>query len=396
MSLPLLDLRLWSTHPTLFASQLRSACHKIGFFLLRHDLPSPHCERILAETRGFFREPRERKMTISYESEPSLRGYMHLGVENTAGRLDVREQVEFAVEYPNWRSTRRSGSSKLGSGGGESTEECYYDRLRAPSNPWPDKVRPSLRPATVEYVGGLLGVARRLREAMCLGLNVDSDAVAELFGDVDEDEMRSCRGGSGEEDENGEASSTIDGNADVPHWALKLVSYPPMDANGDDDERTSLQGVGAHTDTNFLTLILQDPSVGGLQVHSDGGWIDVPPTDSQYLVCNLGELAEIWTAGYFLATPHRVVRNRSDNRCRTSVPLFYNPCLSAKVGPMVNVEGLPWERPERNQWKRERNAMLGSVGENTFKSLARSHPKVFGNLHGDLQVLDDGRIVGRR
>jgi hypothetical protein len=39
--------------------------------------------------------------------------------------------------------------------------------------------------------------------------------------------------------------------------------------------------------------------------------------------------------------------------------------------------------------------MNASVGENTFKSLARSHPNVFLEHHRDLQLLPDGRITRR-
>ena len=49
------------------------------------------------------------------------------------------------------------------------------------------------------------------------------------------------------------------------------------------------------TDSNFLTLICQDPTESGLQVQShNGDWIDVPATNPDTLVCNVGELAEIW------------------------------------------------------------------------------------------------------
>ena len=42
-----------------------------------------------------------------------------------------------------------------------------------------------------------------------------------------------------------------------------------------------------------------------------------------------------------------------------------------------------------------KNALIRSVGENSFKSLARSHPAVFEKHHGDLRILEDGRIVAR-
>jgi isopenicillin N synthase-like dioxygenase len=94
--LPLLDIRQYYSHPSLFVENIRQACHKTGFFLLRHDIPL--AQKQVDETRRFFHQSIEDKRSISYVDSPSFRGYMPIGVENTAGRVDLREQVEFAVE----------------------------------------------------------------------------------------------------------------------------------------------------------------------------------------------------------------------------------------------------------------------------------------------------------
>jgi len=115
-------------------------------------------------------------------------------------------------------------------------------------------------------------------------------------------------------------------------------------------------GVGAHTDSGYLSLLLQD-STGGLQVQNGAGqggslitssrptlnllpfqgasvcaihtfgtrrlcsdlgqvlvlndltageWVDAPPVPGT-MVVNLGEMLQLCTGGYYLATPHRVV-----------------------------------------------------------------------------------------
>lgn len=186
-----------------------------------------------------------------------------------------------------------------------------------------------------------------------------------------------------------------------------------------------------------MTLVLQD-DIGGLQAFSKGEWIDVPPDDGTngLLVVNLGEQAEIWSRGYFLATPHRVLmHHRNKNRNRISVPLFYNPVLSAKIIPFDEydkkhhradhsstcnddenedegdeqtkpkpsrssrhlLDQLIWERPrEYERWRREKDTMISTVGENTFKSLARSHLDVFTKNHPDLLLLENGQVIHRR
>lgn len=284
-------------------------------------------------------------MHISYENSPAFRGYMNCGVENTGGNIDVREQIEFGTEYDDAPSETANGP--------------LHERLKG-KNQWPDAYQPTLRRYTMEYVEHISRIADCLRKALCLALGLDEDALAPIF--------------------------------EQPHWLLKLISYPPCDSAS-----SSSFGVGAHTDTNFLTLVLQD-HVGGLEVFSNGAWKKVPTDLENVLVCNLGELAEIFSRGYFLATPHRVLANTTSRQERISVALFYNPSLCATVvAPEKENDTLPWDRPggydTERHWRMEGNVMLETVGDNTFKSLARSHPAVFQKHHKDLVRLADGRIV---
>jgi isopenicillin N synthase-like dioxygenase len=342
--LPLLDISLFYSNQALFVEKLRSACHNVGFFLLKHDLPSGLVEEQLEVSKAFFALPSSEKMRVSYDHSPSFRGYMQLGVENTAGQVDFREQLEYAVEYDPPPDCRTSWPP--------------YTRLKG-TNPWPDA---TMERVCKEYAKHVCRIADCIRTSLCLALQLDENALSQHFDKPDE----------------------------PPHWVMKLISYPPAkDAAGG-------QGVGPHTDTNFLTLVLQD-QVGGLQAFTDGEWIDVPSLGSNVLVCNLGEQTQVWSRGYFLATPHRVLATPAQ---RISVPLFYNPALSAQIQPIdadaVIPESLLWERSiEKKHWHRDNNAMLASVGENTFKSLARSHPKVFAKHHGDLTLLPDGRAVSK-
>ena len=296
------------------------------------------------------------KSSVSYMDSPAFRGYMPLGVEHTAGKLDVREQIEYAVETP-------------------STPGCSnqawppYERLRG-VNPWPDSFQPTLRESTMSYVAHAVRIATCIRQAVCLALGFqDTDAFNELFQGRHE--------------------------GDVPHWVLKLLSYPPTSIQKVEGDTESKFGVGSHTDTNFLTLALQD-NIGGLQVFTCGSWVDVTSHHGpSVLVCNIGEQAELLSNGYFLATPHRVLRNPSNTKERISVPLFYNPPLTATIAPITLPPSLPWERErsdETQYWRTENNAMLHTVGDNTFKSLARSHPVAFQRHHADLEVLPDGQI----
>lgn len=351
--IPLLDLAKYHSNRQAFVEELREACHLVGFFLIRHDFQDV-ADTMLEESRLFFSRPLEEKAQISYSHSPSFRGYMPIGVENTMGKVDSREQIEWAVEYLT------TGSDK---------QWPLYERLKSSENPWPS-YQPSLKTATLNFTKEVCHVADCIRNALCQALGLDKDQQREFI-------------------------SMFEANDDTnerPHWVVKLISYPCVK----DGEME--QGVGAHTDTNFLTLVLQD-SVGGLQAYSKGEWIDVPVEfGTSFLVCNLGEQAQIWSRGYLLATPHRVKANTS-GQARISVPLFYNPVLSATIEPISDkaVTTLQWDRPRDYQnWERNNNTMHASVGENTFKSLARSHPDVFNKHHPDLVIRDDGHIFNKR
>lgn len=342
--LPILDISLFYSNRHLFVESLRSACHNVGFFLLKHDIPIDLVQQQLELTRAFFERPIEEKMQISYQDSPSFRGYMSLGKENTAGHVDYREQLEYAMEY----------------------DACHppelwppFQRLKIGKNPWPENPT-NLKDVCQEYVKHVCRIADCVQKSLCLALKLEEDILSPHF----------------------------ENSQEQPHWVVKLVSYPV--STGDETS----QGVGPHTDTNFLTLVLQD-EVGGLEAFSEGEWLNAP-SSSDVLVCNLGEQTQIWSQGYFLATPHRVVASSSTTR--TSVPLFYNPALSTQIQPIDDsvLTSLLWERPkdyeERYHWCRKNNNMLVCVGENTFKSLARSHPEVFAKHHRDLMLLKNGSI----
>jgi len=402
--LPLLDIHQYYHNPSQFVEELRSAAHKIGFFLLQHDIPHELVQRQLDETRTFFQQPLPKKELIPYHKSASFRGYMYmkLGVENTSGAVDLREQCEYAATYPKSQINDKVWPP--------------YERLKANSNPWPTECQPTLQSTTEAYIPHICRIADCIRQALCLALGADKTILDPIFGSS-----------SNNHHDDEPLKMKLPDPQPQPHWALKLVSYPVVH-HDDQKKQTQAQsttsssalsfGVGEHTDTNFLTLVLQD-DIGGLQVFSDGDWMDVPNNlGPGILVVNLGEQAEILSRGYFLATPHRVLSNVGGKRERISVPFFYNPMLSARIQPIVGGEGLlsspsqdddqdggfgggataisslKWERHgDQRHWRRKDNAMLATVGDNTFKSLARSHPEVFQKHHNDLVLLDDGSVI---
>lgn len=95
---------------------------------------------------------------------------------------------------------------------------------------------------------------------------------------------------------------------------IKCHYYPPC------PEPNLTMGTTKHSDPDFLTILLQD-HIGGLQVLSPNGWIDVIPVHGALLV-NIGDLLQLISNNIFKSVEHRVLANH--NKCpRISVACFF-------------------------------------------------------------------------
>ncbi|XP_022979199.1 1-aminocyclopropane-1-carboxylate oxidase homolog 1-like isoform X2 [Cucurbita maxima] len=71
-------------------------------------------------------------------------------------------------------------------------------------------------------------------------------------------------------------------------------------------------GISEHSDTDFITVLLQD-HVGGLQIRHQNKWIDVCPVAGA-LVVNIGDLMQLITNDRFKSVNHRVVSKHEGPR----------------------------------------------------------------------------------
>ncbi len=157
-----------------------------------------------------------------------------------------------------------------------------------------------------------------------------------------------------------------------PVVLFRIFHYPPATAS----EHAEAWGVGEHTDYGLLTMLLQD-DVGGLQVRSPTGWIDVP-ADPDALVCNVGDMLERMTGGRYRSTPHRA-RNVA-SRGRLSFPFFFDPGWDAEVVPVPDVATAPAE-PAPQRWDgADVLELSGTYGEYLLAKVAKVFPALTDHL----------------
>ena len=309
-----------------FLGDLRSAAREVGFlYLAAHGITLGETEAVLDAARAFFRLPQADKNAIAMVNSPQFRGYTRVGGELTKGKADWREQLDIGVER---EAVRHDPGLPA------------WTRLQGP-NQWPASL-PALKPALLGWQRKVTDVAIRLLKAFALALEQPEDAFAPIYGDA-------------------------------PNNRMKIVRYPGRDATGDD------QGVGAHKDGGFLTLLLQDEHEG-LQVDHDGAWVGAGPIPGT-LVVNIGELLELASNGYLRATVHRVVTPAAGTE-RISVPFFFGASLDATIPLLVLPEKLAAEA--RGLASDPDNPLFRNVGENVLKSRLRSHPDVAQRHYADL------------
>lgn len=326
---PIIDLSRFSDDAherSAVLEELGAAAREIGFFyLVGHGIAQADIDAMFQVTKEFFALPAEEKLAIEMVNSSQFRGYTRVAGERTKGQADWREQVDFGVE-------REAIPQHPGL--------PAWTRLQGP-NQWPAGL-PALRPHIIAWQTKISAVAIRLLEAFALALGQERDAFKPIY-------------------------------ADTPNHRMKIVRYPGREATEAD------QGVGAHKDGGFLTLLLQD-NVGGLQVDYEGQWLDVAPLPGS-LIVNIGELLELASNGYLRATIHRVVTPPAGIE-RFSIPFFFGARLDATV-PLLNLPADlaakatgPASDPD--------NPLFRNVGDNVLKSRLRSHPDVAQRHYADL------------
>jgi len=162
---------------------------------------------------------------------------------------------------------------------------------------WPaGALRERFEPTLVAYYGQCQALALRLLAAIASNLGGEPDSLTRAFGGA--------------------------------HTSfLRLNHYPPQPRDGG---HGAPLGVGEHTDSGALTVLLQDDQPG-LEVQREGRWHLVQPLAGA-LVVNLGDIVQVWSNDRYTAALHRVVTN--PRRDRYTMPFFLNPSYDTTYEPL--------------------------------------------------------------
>ncbi|KAK7445113.1 hypothetical protein VKT23_014981 [Stygiomarasmius scandens] len=277
------------------SNALHRACRDFGFFYLDISaFADPREPDDLAKlARKFFSLPQQEKDKLALKNQDSARGYARLKENVTNGKADNHEGIDFyrPVENP------------------DKTKPLWG------INQWPTV--PGFREKYERWVEKMKTLGMIVMEAMAIGLGMTPDEWKALRSQVDDS-----------------------------FWVMRVIGYPPLPNDHDGFS------CGAHKDYGCLTFLYADPTPNALQVFvprskpgaaadltglpaengsEKGVWISADPIPG-CVVCNIGEMWEIWSNGLYKSTLHRVVHRGSNYR--VSIPFFFEPNFNAKIAPL--------------------------------------------------------------
>ena len=256
--------------------EVAQACREWGFFqIVNHGISEELIDELWRQTQLFFSEPDRSKESI-LRSRENPWGYYNN--ERTKNQRDKKEVFDYTTEG--------------------------VDPIYQSENRWPE-TNDGFRTVMLAYLHACTDLSLRLLEAFCIGLDLPADYLEDYF---------------------------------VPQHTgfIRLNYFPvedPMANAAVEDLPDAGLGIHHHTDAGALTVLIQD-AVGGLQVHRDGYWHNIPPVEGAFVI-NTGDMMQVWSNDIYQAPTHRVLA--MENCDRYSVPFFFNPAAHARISPLPTV-----------------------------------------------------------
>ena len=287
------------------AKKIRNACKNVGFFYVKnHQIPQDHLDDVVLVMQEFFNLPEEEKLKIHISKSDAFRGYTPLGKELTNAKYDWHECVDFGLDIEPNQAEVIAGNQLMG------------------PNQWPDS-QPNFRKVLEKHWDLMIILGRAITEGLAISLGLSKNYFAPYMS--------------------------------KSHSYMRISNYPPYKNN---QEENIGDGIGAHIDYGFLTILLQN-NIGGLEVKNfNNEWIKAPIIPGTFLI-NIGHMIQRWTNDYYRATIHRVISPKNKTRC--SIPFFFEPNFDTVVAPIekfCSADNLPRYKPIH----------FGDYLERTFKT----------------------------
>jgi len=307
------------------ARALHQACRDYGFFYITgHAVPVTLQESLQCLSRQFFDLPEPLKQKIAMErGGRAWRGYFPVHQELTSGQPDRKEGIYFGEELSLNDPRVVAGLP-----------------LHGP-NLFPELTE--FKPLVLDYMARMKTLGGILMRGLALSLQLPEDYFEKnLMSD--------------------------------PLILFRIFHYPSENSA---PAEHSQWGVGEHTDYGALTILKQD-STGGLQIFSQDTWIDAPCIENSF-ICNIGDMLDKMTGGYYRSTPHRVKSNSTKNRL--SFPFFYDLNFNASPTP-IDLQHLGISRSVAfKRWDQlDLEGYKGSYGEYLVQKVSKVFPLLRGNL----------------
>ncbi|CAD6443236.1 8854935a-f71e-42d7-9794-25ce5f00dcd3 [Sclerotinia trifoliorum] len=269
------------------AKKINEACTTVGFFYITgHGIPKSICDEVFKLCERFFSElPQSSKDAIHVQNSDQFRGYEPASYSsvNEFTTKETKEAFNWGYEYG------------LDPTGGDGKYVELDGTSAGGKNQWPNESEiPGFYEGIADYYGRILQLCKHLFRLFALSLSLPEDYF---------DPLVTHPGGIG-----------------------RLIKYrpssnpKPLSSLNEEEEEEEL-GLGAHSDYECFTLLLQDETPGLEVLSPDGKWVSAEPIEGG-IVVNVADFLMRWTNGLYKSTIHRVVNRTA--KTRYSVPLFFS------------------------------------------------------------------------
>lgn len=327
-SVPIIDIAALVQHKDKqlnVAQELRKACQEYGFFyIINHGISESLQSQLESFSKQFFALDLETKMRIRMAlGGKAWRGFFPVGDELTSGKPDLKEGIYFGTELEETHPMVLAKTPMHG-------QNLFLESM------------PEFKATVLEYMEQLTLLGHHLMRGLSLSLNLEESYFNTHF-------------------------------TNDPLTLFRIFHYP----EATNTTEQAQWGVGEHTDYGVLTILKQDET-GGLQVKSQNQWIEAPFVKGSF-ICNIGDMLDKMTGGFYCSTPHRV-RN-SSNHGRLSYPFFFDPNFDAKIHAIDLKDINAQEKENNSRWDGANvHEFEGTYGDYVLNKVSKVFPQLKNNL----------------